>query len=93
MQLVGAPIAYIRGPFVMEGLIQGGVGALVALITLWVGFLIFRNRADSFLAGAIDPASLVFLSLPTLAALLVAGMAVGSIGGFIAARGTAEIAD
>ena len=26
MQLVGAPIAYIRGPFIVEGLIQGGLG-------------------------------------------------------------------
>ena len=31
MQLVGAPQAYIRGPFVMEGVLQGGLGALVAL--------------------------------------------------------------
>src|SRR5581483_5159504 len=28
MQLVGAPLAYIRGPFVLEGLIQGGAGAI-----------------------------------------------------------------
>ena len=26
MQLVGAPQAYIRGPFVMEGVLQGGIG-------------------------------------------------------------------
>ena len=31
MQLVGAPQAYIRGPFVMEGVLQGGIGALLAL--------------------------------------------------------------
>ena len=29
MQLVGAPQVFIRGPFVMEGVLQGGVGALV----------------------------------------------------------------
>ena len=28
MQLVGAPQVYIRGPFVMEGVLQGGIGAL-----------------------------------------------------------------
>jgi cell division transport system permease protein len=93
MQLVGAPIAYIRGPFIIEGLIQGGVGALVALLGLWVVFLIMRRRADALLAGAIDANSLVFLSLPTLIALLLAGMAVGSVGGFIAARSTRETAD
>ena len=34
MQLVGAPTAYIRGPFVMEGVLQGGIGAIVALALL-----------------------------------------------------------
>jgi cell division transport system permease protein len=93
MQLVGAPIAYIRGPFIVEGLIQGGIGATVALVVLWIGFSVMRSRADAWLAGAIDAGALGFLSLPTAAALLAAGMAVGSLGGFIAARGTREIAD
>jgi cell division transport system permease protein len=93
MQLVGAPIAYIKGPFVVEGFIQGGVGAAVALAVLWVAFLVVRSRADAWLGGAIEPASLVFLSVPTAVALLASGMAVGSIGGLIAARGTREIND
>jgi cell division transport system permease protein len=91
MQLVGAPIAYIQGPFVVEGLIQGGVGALVAVVLLWMGFLLARTRIETWLAGAIDPASLVFLSAPAAAGLLAAGVAVGSLGGLIAARGTREI--
>jgi cell division transport system permease protein len=93
MQLVGAPIAYIRGPFVVEGLIQGGVGAIVAIVVLWVSFFVARSRLDAFVEGAIGPASLVFLSLPTVALLLVAGMFVGSLGGLIAARSTREVAD
>jgi cell division transport system permease protein len=93
MQLVGAPIAYIRGPFVIEGLIQGGVGAIVALIVLWIAFFVTRNQAGSFLSGNLERASLVFLSLPTVFMLLMAGMAVGSLGGFVAARGTREVAD
>ena len=93
MQLVGAPIAYIRGPFIVEGLIQGGIGAIAALIVLWVAFLTLRSRAGSWLAGAIEPASLVFLSLPIVATLLAAGAAVGALGGFIAARSAREIAE
>lgn len=93
MQLVGAPIGYIRGPFIVEGLIQGGLGAIAALIVLWVAFLTVRSRADTWLAGAIEPASLVFLSLPIAAALLAAGAAVGALGGFIAARSAREIAE
>jgi cell division transport system permease protein len=93
MQLVGAPIAYIRGPFIIEGLIQGGIGAIVALSVLWVAFFVLRGRLDAMLAGTVAPASLVFLSLPTVFMLLMAGMAVGSLGGFVAARGTREVAD
>ena len=93
MQLVGAPIAYIRGPFIVEGLIQGGIGAVVALVALWITFFVVRGRADTWLAGAIDPAALVFLSIANMALVLVAGMAVGALGGFIAARGAREIAD
>ncbi len=93
MQLVGAPIAYIRGPFVVEGLIQGGIGAIVALVVLWITFFVVRSRAEALVEAAIDPGSLVFLSLPAAAGLLLAGMAVGSLGGFIAATGTREVAE
>src|SRR6185503_4326820 len=34
MQLVGAPFSYIRGPFIVEGLLLGGVGAAVALVAI-----------------------------------------------------------
>jgi len=91
MQLVGAPIAYIRGPFVVEGLIQGGVGAVVAMVGLWVAFGVMRRSAASWLGGAVDPASLAFLSVSMVLGLVLAGMGVGSLGGLIAARGTREI--
>ena len=93
MQLVGAPIAYIRGPFVVEGLIQGGIGALVALVVLWITYFVVKARGTDWFAGAVDPSALAFLSLPMAVGLLVAGTAVGATGGFIAARGTREIAD
>ena len=39
MELVGAPLTFIRGPFVAEGLLQGGIGAILALLTLIGGYL------------------------------------------------------
>ena len=93
MQLVGAPIAYIRGPFVVEGLIQGGLGVTAALVVLWIAFVSLRSQGDTWIAGAIDPAAMVFLSFPITAALIAAGMAVGALGGFIAALGAKEIAE
>jgi cell division transport system permease protein len=93
MQLVGAPLAYIRGPFVVEGLIQGGVGALLAVAMLWGMFAWLRARPMTAMAGAIDQSSIAFLSFPACLALLAGGMAVGCLGGLIAARNTREIAD
>src|SRR5262249_14863954 len=93
MQLVGAPVAYIRGPFVLEGLIQGGAGALLATLVLWVTFLLVRGRTARMAAGVVDLSSVAFLSWSTWALLLAGGMAVGSIGGLIAARSSREIAD
>ena len=43
MQLVGAPQAYIRGPFVMEGVLQGGIGALRRAGRAGVAFLALRG--------------------------------------------------
>jgi len=93
MQLVGAPIAYIRGPFVLEGLIQGGVGAVIALAILWAAFILVRSRQALTLSGLVDRSSLSFLSAPMSVALLAGGMVVGCIGGFIAARSTREVAE
>ncbi|MBI4477033.1 MAG: ABC transporter permease [Acidobacteria bacterium] len=86
MELVGAPIGYIRGPFVLEGTLQGGIGAGLALAALWGGVLLVRTRGPQLLEGLADLSTTTFLP-PSLAALLVAGgMLVGCVGGFIAAR-------
>src|SRR5439155_18127342 len=60
MQLVGAPQAYIRGPFVVEGVLQGGVGAAVSLAALGVGFLLLRARYLAPLASSINLGSVRF---------------------------------
>ena len=85
MQLVGAPQAYIRGPFVMEGVLQGGVGALLALLLLGTGFLAVRARYLAPLASAINLASIRFLSVELCVLLVLGGMAVGCVGGLVAA--------
>jgi cell division transport system permease protein len=93
MQLVGAPLIYIRGPFVVEGLLQGGVGALAAVALLWGTFVSIRSRQGPAVAGFLDVSSIVFLSWPLCLTLLAGGMVVGCIGGLIAARSASEVAD
>jgi len=87
MQLVGAPQMYIRGPFVMEGTLQGGLGAVVALVALGIGFLAVRARYLAPLAEMINLSSVRFLPWELCLWLVVGGMAVGCLGGALAAAG------
>lgn len=86
MQLVGAPMSYVRGPFVAEGVLQGGVGAVIALLVLWIGLTLVRAWWGPVLAGALDGAGLEFLPWRLGMSLVAGGMLVGSVGGFAAAR-------
>lgn len=85
MDLVGAPHAYVQGPFIMEGVLQGGLGALVALLALGIAFLTMRARYFVPLASALNLSSISFLPIELCFALIVGGMAVGCLGGLVAA--------
>ncbi|HTM04816.1 MAG TPA: ABC transporter permease [Vicinamibacterales bacterium] len=86
MSLVGAPFTFIRGPFVAEGLLQGGLGALAALALLAVGFGMTRAWWAADLNNVLGGSSLQFLPLSLWGWLIGGGMLVGSAGGFVAAR-------
>jgi cell division transport system permease protein len=86
MELVGAPFSFIRGPFVAEGVLQGGVGALVAIAMLWGGFLAVQGAWGDSLTALLEGDRLAFLPPRLLLALVTGGMGVGGLGGLIAAR-------
>jgi len=86
MELVGAPLAFIRGPFVAEGFLQGGVGAAVALLLLWAGFAVAVSWWGTDIRAILAGGTIEFLPIRLIAYLLVGGMFVGSAGGFAAAR-------
>jgi cell division transport system permease protein len=86
MELVGAPLAFIRGPFVAEGFLQGGIGALLAMALLWVGFLVTMTWWGSDLNSLLDGQSVQFLPIRLCFYLILGGMVVGSAGGLVAAR-------
>jgi cell division transport system permease protein len=84
MQLVGAPTAYIRGPFVMEGVIQGGMGAALAILALGAAFATLQARYLGVLADAVNVSTVQFLSVEVCLGLVLGGMAVGCLGGLAA---------
>jgi cell division transport system permease protein len=87
MQLVGAPLARIRGPFVAEGVLQGGAGSVLALVVLAIVYALVHIRYAATVARMVGGLSIQFLPVTLLLVLLVGGMAVGCVGGLVAARG------
>ncbi len=90
MRLVGATERIIRGPFLIEGLLQGTFGAIVALLVLFGAF----EGARRLLAPA---NSLVwsflfngFLPWQKIVALLLGGMIAGYFGSWLSVRESGE---
>jgi cell division transport system permease protein len=85
MELVGAPQAYVRGPFLMEGVLHGGIGALLGLGALVAGYVILRARYVAPLASTVDVSAVRFLPVELCIVFVAGGMLVGCIGGLVAA--------
>jgi cell division transport system permease protein len=84
MRLVGATNWFIRWPFVLEGLIVGSSGALLAVGILWLGKVtIVDPLANSF--SLVDNFSTVGF-LPLVITLVGAAMAVSALGSGITLR-------
>lgn len=72
MRLVGATNFFIRGPFVLEGMLQGLVGSGLAMLALFALFEFLKTQVN--FPGFIRFFSLVFLPIP-----VVTGIIAGSI--------------
>jgi cell division transport system permease protein len=88
MQLVGAPLAFIRGPFVVEGTLLGLIGAVLAIVALWAMYLSGRGPLVAWASGIMDTGDLSFLPVTSLLGLLAGGTLIGAVGGGLAARET-----
>jgi cell division transport system permease protein len=86
MQLVGAPFSFIRGPSIAEGTLLGGAGAILALIALWTTFASASTPLAAALASWGSIGELRFLSWIEASWLLLAGLGVGALSGFVASR-------
>ena len=86
MRLVGATKAYIRAPFVVEGMLQGGLGALLALGLLFAAYRFVAptfNLASPIFQAAGDPG---FLESSMMAGLVGGGAMIGALGSVMAVR-------
>jgi len=79
MKLVGATDRFVRRPFLVEGLLQGLLGGGLAGGLVWGGYRLFLQQMDQ------GPMPLS-LQLTLIGGLLGAGMLLGWLGSYFAAR-------
>jgi len=80
MALVGATRFFIKAPFLIEGVIQGAVGAMIAVGLLWGVYEGFLHNAGSFLTFNPATSGLAFLPLEYVGGIAAAGILLGLIG-------------
>jgi len=84
--LVGATRFFIKAPFLIEGVLQGALGAVLSLIALSACYYAFLHNAGNFLGVNPAGAGLSFLPPAHLAAILFGGIALGFIGSLTSLR-------
>lgn len=87
MKMVGATNAFIRLPFVIEGLVLGAVGGGIAYLLQWGLYSVLTDKIMSGMAsGIIDVLPFSAVALPVLIVFLAVGILVGVFGGLNAIR-------
>jgi len=85
MKLVGATEWFVRGPFVLEGIMTGLIAAAIALALLAVAYepAVVQFKSDvGFIPLSYDPAFISSLARD----LLIAGALLGAVGSYIGVR-------
>jgi cell division transport system permease protein len=81
MKLVGASNWYIRIPFLLEGLIEGLVGAGLAVFTVWLGSTRLAQASEGFALFRLDVSNEFFLRWGLL--FLLFGALAGVVGSLL----------
>ncbi|HJR51445.1 MAG TPA: permease-like cell division protein FtsX [Gemmatimonadales bacterium] len=89
MRLVGAPEYVLRLPLLLQGMLQGLAGALLAVWALVVCYAVVGSRLEPLAGEALGLARLSFLEPMSVAALMLTGTLLGGCGGWLA-RGRRE---
>ncbi len=84
MKLVGATDWFIRWPFVIEGVVVGAAGALLAIAVLGITKLVLLDPLASTWTLIAAPRTIPFTAL--VAVLLVAGIGVSALGSGLSLR-------
>ena len=78
MRLVGATDRFIRIPFYLQGMIQGGTGTVIGLGILFIGYHSLSTHFEPGISGGMI--SLRFFSAGACAAMVFGGLLIGWLG-------------
>lgn len=90
MKLVGASDGFVRTPFMLEGLVQGLIGAAIAaLVVLWANsaFVSWAQERIPYFAVSGSAVNIPFVLL----VLLTVGVVVGIVGSYLSVRRFAKV--
>ena len=87
MKMVGATNAFIRTPFIIEGLILGILGGVLGFLAVWGIYSVLNgNLMDSLTGSFISLVPFRNVMLPLLCAYIGIGVLIGAFGGVNAIR-------
>lgn len=87
MSIVGATRGFIRGPYVVQGMLFGLFGAVIACAVIILGYgLLAAELADVLPRNIISFVSVKRTAVMIVPPLAVSGTVIGAFGGFIAAE-------
>lgn len=89
MRLVGASELVVRMPLLLQGMMQGLLGAMFAIWVLIGAFTIVGPHLEPLVHEALGVERLTFLRPDTVVTLMLAGTVLGGLGGWLA-RGRRE---
>ena len=84
LRLVGGTEFFIRGPFYLEGFLQGFLGSVLAVTALGITYRVVKPQAPSSMLAWLLASD--FLDLRTVAYLLLLGGAAGLVGAILSLR-------
>jgi cell division transport system permease protein len=88
MRLVGAPEHVVRLPLLMQGMMQGLLGAVLAIWVLVACYALLGPHVEPLVTETLGIPRLAFLRPLNVVSLMVAGTLLGGLGGWLA-RGRA----